>query len=392
VKAVGTSTVDRAYTWSLFERFVAADTSVLPMQTFVPPDDARVGLFAREVAAPVLRELGASVEIDRLHNVIARFGPPSGQELVLVSYQVTHHANRMHDPLRGRNEDGWWYGRGASQGKAGLAAACAALRAMLDGGRDLAGRVVLAVCSEGSSTHESSRVLYECLGPRPAAAVLTIGTENRLLLGNRGRVDVYVDLFGRATHSSVPELGDNPIPRVAEVVSRLDRVPIDATPHPQLGARHLVPYSVVCEPVAPHTIPERCRIKLDRRLLPGDSPEAAVHDVAEALAGVRAEVTMGPLMLPAITADDHPLVVGLREAAESATGRSLAPEYPAWTFDAGYPSSLGIPTLMFGPSYAGSTADDVLDDDRVLESMVMEAGNVYAAFATAFLRTGASPR
>jgi acetylornithine deacetylase/succinyl-diaminopimelate desuccinylase-like protein len=380
---VGSSAVDRAYAWSLFERFVAADTSVLPMRTFVPPDDSRVGAFAREVAAPVLRELGADVEIDRLHNVVARFGPPSGKELLLVSYQVTHHANRMRDPLRGRIADGWWYGLGASQGKAGLAAACAAVRALLDEGRDLTGRVILAVCSEGSSTHESSRVLYECLGPRPAGAVLTVGTENRLLLGNRGRVDVYVDLPGKATHSSVPELGDNPIPRIAEVLSRLDRVPIDRTSHPLLGARHLVPYSVVCEPVAPHTIPERCRVKLDRRLLPGDSTEAAVHDVATALAGVRAEVTMGPVMLPALTADDDPVVVRLRAAAESVTGRSLVAEYPAWTFDAGYPASLGIPTLMFGPSYAGSTADDVLDDDRVLESMVMEAAGVYAAFATA---------
>jgi acetylornithine deacetylase/succinyl-diaminopimelate desuccinylase-like protein len=387
MNGVGATAVDRAYAWSLFERFVAADTSVLPMQTFVPPDDARVGAFAREAAAPVLRELGANVEVDRLHNVVARFGAPTGEELVLVSYQVTHHANRMRDPLRGRIEDGWWYGLGASQGKAGLAAACAAVKAMLDQGRDLAGRLVLAVCTEGSSTHESSRVLYERLGPPPAAAVLTIGTENRLLLGNRGRVDVYVDLHGKATHSSVPELGDNPIPRIAEVLSRLDRVPIDTTTaHPQLGSRHLVPYSVVCEPVAPHTIPERCRIKLDRRLLPGDSPEAAVRDVAAAVADMRAEVTMGPVMLPALTAGDHPVVVRLRQAAESATGRSLAPEYPAWTFDAGYPASLGIPTLMFGPSYAGSTADDVLDDDRVLESMVLEAGAVYAAFATAFLK------
>jgi acetylornithine deacetylase/succinyl-diaminopimelate desuccinylase-like protein len=386
MNAAGATPLDREYAWSLFERFVAADTSVRPMQTFVPPDDARVGAFAREVAAPVLRELGADVEIDRLHNVLARFGPPTGEELVFVSYHVTHHANRMHDALRGRIEDGWWYGLGASQGKAGLAAACAAVRAMRDRGRDLAGRVALAVCSEGSSTHESSRVLYECLDPRPAAVVLTIGTENRLLLGNRGRVDVYVDLHGRATHSSVPELGDNPIPRIAAVLSRLDRVPIDtATAHPQLGSRHLVPYSVVCEPVAPHTIPERCRIKLDRRLLPGDSPEAAVRDVAATLAGVRAEVTMGPVMLPALTAVDDPVVVRLRKAAESATGRSLAPEYAAWTFDAGYPASLGIPTLMFGPSYAGSTADDVLDDDRVLESMVLEAGSVYAAFASAFL-------
>lgn len=381
---------DRAYAWSLFERFVAADTSVRPIQTFVPPDDPRVARFANEVAAPELRALGADVAVDALHNVVARFGRPTGDEVVLVSYPVTHHSNRMRDPFRARSEDGVWIGLGASQGKAGLAAACAAVRAMRDAGEEIAGRVVLAVCSEGSSTHESSRVLYETLGPRPRAVVLTIGTDNELMLGNRGRVDVYVDVRGKATHSSAPELGDNPIPRTGEVLGRVPAITIDTTPHPLLGTRHLVPYSVVCEPVAPHTIPEQCRIKLDRRLLPRDSPEDAVRDVAAAMSGLRVDVSMGPLMLPALTAEDDPTVVAMRRAAEQAVGRQLEPAYPAWTFDAGHAASLGIPTVMFGPSSPGSSAEDVLDEDRVAESMVLEAAAVYAAFIDGMSRiTGA---
>jgi len=200
------------------------------------------------------------------------------------------------------------------------------------------------------------------------------------MLGNRGRVDVYVDIPGRATHSSAPELGDNPIPRAGEALSRVGRVGFDTMPHPLLGARHLVPYSLVCEPVAPHTVPERCRIKLDRRLLPGDSPEQAVRDVAAVMADVRVDVSMGPLMLPALTRDDDPAVVAMRRAAEPALDRRLPPAYPAWTFDAGYPASLGIPTVMFGPSSPGSSAQDVLDEDRVAESMVLEAVTAYAAF------------
>jgi acetylornithine deacetylase/succinyl-diaminopimelate desuccinylase-like protein len=254
---------------------------------------------------------------------------------------------------------------------------------MRDAGDKIAGRVVLAVCSEGSSTHDSSRSLYELVGRRPRAVVLTIGTDNAFMLGNRGRVDVYVDVPGKATHSSVPELGDNPIPRTAEALARLRRVRIDTTAHPLLGARHLVPYSVACDPVAPHTIPEHCRIKLDRRLLPGDSPEEAVRDVARAMSELRVDVSMGPLMLPALTAEDDPTAVALLTSAEQALGRTLRPVYPAWTFDAGYAASLGIPTVMFGPSSPGSSAEDVLGEDRVAESMVLEAAAVYAAFIEA---------
>ena len=375
--------VDRGYAWSLFEKFVAADTSVMPMQTSVPPDDVRVSAFAHDVAAPELRRLGATVEVDRLNNVVARFGRAHGRELVLVSYPVTHHGNRMREPFKARVTGGSWFGLGASQGKAGLAAVCAAVKALIDAGEDLNGRVAVAICSEGSSTHESSRVLYETLGGRPAAAVLTIGTENRLLLGNRGRVDIYVDVPGSATHSSVPQFGDNPIPRVGQALARLEQFRVDPTPHPLLGARHVLPYSVVCEPIAPHTIPEHCRIKLDRRLLPGDSPEEAVKEVASALSDIRVDVSMGPLMLPALTREDDPVIVQLRRSAEAVTGRRLEPGYAAWTFDAGYPVSLGIPTLMFGPSMGASNADQVLDDDCVPEPMVMEAATVYAGFILA---------
>ena len=371
---------DRAFAWSLFEKFVAADTSVRPMQTFVPPDDPRVAEFAHEVAAPVLRELGANVSVDALNNVVARFGPLTGRELMLVSYPVTHHANRMPDPLRARTDGSMWVGLGASQGKAGMVAAITAARDLIEAGHDLGGRAVLALCSEGSSTHASSAALYESLGSRPAAVVLTIGTENRMMLGNRGRVDVYIDVAGRSTHSSSPALGDNPIPRVAEVLERVRRISVDGTNHPLLGARHLVPYSVVCEPVAPHTIPERCRVKLDRRLLPGDSADAAVEEVAAAMSDLRVEVSMGPLMLPALTRDDDAEVVSLRQAGERVTGRSLPPAYPAWTFDAGYPSSLGLPTLMFGPSAQQALSTDLLDTDCVEEAMVMEAAAVYEAF------------
>ncbi len=212
---------------------------------------------------------------------------------------------------------------------------------------------------------------------------MTIGTENSLLLGNRGRIDIRVDIAGRATHSSSPDSGVNPILQVESVLRGLGKVAIDRTPHPLLGARNLVPYSLVCRPQAPHTIPETCRITIDRRILPGDSPEAAVEEVAEAMAGLQVEVSMGPLMLPALTSQDLPTIALLRRAAESALGRRLAPSYPAWTFDAGYPVSLGIPTLMFGPSAAGASSTGVLDDDTVPQKMVMEAANAYAAFMAA---------
>jgi len=70
--------VDREYVWSLFERFVAADTSVRLGETAVSPADPRVAAFASDVAARELRALGAVVEVDSLNNGVGRFSALSG--------------------------------------------------------------------------------------------------------------------------------------------------------------------------------------------------------------------------------------------------------------------------------------------------------------------------
>jgi hypothetical protein len=66
-------------------------------------------------------------------------------------------------------------------------------------------------------------------------AALQLDQRMRISLGNRGRVDVDVTLRGRTTHSSTPEAGANAIEATALVVARLT---------------------------------------IDRRLLPGDDPDA----------------------------------------------------------------------------------------------------------------------
>jgi acetylornithine deacetylase/succinyl-diaminopimelate desuccinylase-like protein len=115
-------------------------------------------------------------------------------------------------------------------------------------------------------------------------------------------------------------------------------------------------------------------------MLPGDSPEDAVDDVARLMDGLPVTVSTGPLMLPALTDVDDPAVAAMRRAAEAVLGYGLPPTFPAWTFDAGYSVSLGIPTLMFGPSSSEISGEGVLEDDHVAEAAVLQAAAVYAAF------------
>ncbi len=383
------SDIDVGLMWTLFERFVAADTFCRVGENWITPGDARVVSFAHAVAAPTFRELGGEVRVDRLNNVVCTFGKNRGSELLFVAYPALHHGNEMLDPLRARREgtgdDERWIGLGAGQSKGALAAVCAAVRLLQEQGLDLAGRVALAVSSEGGSSHVSARALYSGFERLPAGAVLVVGTENRISLGNRGRVDVVVEVHGRATHSSSPSLGENPIPIVAEVQARVSRLELGAETHEYLGTRALVPYKLVCGPIAPHTIPAWCRLVLDRRTLPGDDEDAVVAQIAGALSGLPVSVTAGAAMLPALVDESADVVGALQAGAERALGRRLETFYPPYTFDAGYPCSLGVPTVMCGPSSPEIAGAGIMGEDSVLVGQIRAAAAVYAGAVAARL-------
>jgi succinyl-diaminopimelate desuccinylase len=363
--------------WRLFARFVEADTSVRPGETRVDARDERLREFMTAVAAPELEQLGASITLDKANNLLARFGPDTGNELLFVAYPATHHGNEMEEPLSPRERDGLWIGLGASQGKGGLASICAAVARMREEGIDPAGRISVAVSSEGSSSHASSEVLYRSFERLPAGAVLVVGTGNRISLGNRGRVDVVVRVEGRATHSSAAGPGDNPIPVVAEVLRRLEVVPAAAAAHPQLGSASLVSYRLECGPIAPHTIPAWCELVLDRRILPGETPTAAVSEIEEALAGLPITVTRAATMLPALVEPDAAVVTALQAGARETIGRPLETLYRRDTFDAGYPCALGVPTVMCGPSTTDFGGHDVLGEDAVDPAALRDGAAIF---------------
>lgn len=374
--------IDGELMWEVFSRLVAGDTHARIGENRIAPDDERLASFAADVARPLFQELGADVVVDPLNNVVARFGEDRGSELLFVAYPALHHGNEMADPLRARREelggDERWVGLGAGQSKAALAAVCAAIRLLQEQDVDLAGKVSLAVSSEGGSSHVSATSLFSGFDPLPTGAVLVVGTQNRISLGNRGRVDVVVEIRGRATHSSSPDTGENPIPIVAEVQTRLSALELAADAHPQLGSRSLLPYKLECGPIAPHTIPAWCEIVYDRRTLPGDDETSVVAEIANLVDDLPVTISAGATMLPALVDESATVVQALQSGARRSLGRSLETFYPPYTFDAGYPCALGVPTVMCGPSSSEIATHGILGEDAIRLSQVREAAAVYA--------------
>ncbi len=98
--------------------------------------DPRIVSAVDEVVMPMIEALGPNqVERHSDGDLVARFGPPGDDGLLIQTYIVSQHGNQMDDPLVGGLVDGKSFGvpgkvavgQGANQNKGPMAAALAAL-------------------------------------------------------------------------------------------------------------------------------------------------------------------------------------------------------------------------------------------------------------------------
>jgi acetylornithine deacetylase len=350
--------------------------------------DPAVQSYLRETVAELAAGLGLAPEFDAMGNLVVRCGRPGAGRALVFAYAMTHPVNRMAEPFLPRvstGEDGrrWMRGRGAAEQKAAVAAALLAAGRLRQA--DLPGELVVCVSTAGETgRHDAARAFMAEFGaPRFDWAVVALGTGNRIGLGNKGRIDVLLTVRGRAAHSSTPWAGVNAISGAVEAIGRLAAVPLPGS-HPELGRPTLTVTSIHSAPAATHTVQDEVRLTLDRRLLPGDDPQAALSDIASALGSIEpyaVAVEPGPYMFPSEVAADAPLVALLQAAASS----PLATSWSHGAIDAGYFNQEGVPAVMFGP---GDPDMFHTDDERVALADVIVAAEVLTRAARLHLSGG----
>jgi acetylornithine deacetylase/succinyl-diaminopimelate desuccinylase-like protein len=124
---------------------------------------------------------------------------------------------------------------------------------------------------------------------------------------------------------------------------------------------------------------------LDRRLLPGEDPDAAFRDIQEAvqeLPGWSIAVTRGDFMYPSDVAKDGPLAAVTTSASRELTKSESELFYSPAALDAGFLNRNGIETIMFGP---GDLRFAHTDQEAVSVQEVRDAAKIYAATALQLL-------
>lgn len=342
--------------------------------------------FIGTCVEPLLREWGLATRRDSMGSLIAELGPQhTAGSVLLMTYAMTHPAATMRDPFAGEiistPEGRAVRGRGVAEQKGALAAALAALGQLLRR-TDLKHRLVFALSSAGETgRHDAARSILGELCVAPRLGVVAIGSNGKIALGNKGRIDIEIEIRGTASHSSMPWAGVNAIDGAHRLLDVLHTVRLDGVSHPALGRATLTSTSIESWPKATHTIQNRVRLVLDRRLLPGEDPDAAFVQIERLVKSVAAPCTLdvrrGPFMYPCAIAEEGPF---LRHVLAGHAAQGLPPPetfYSHGALDAGFLVTQGCEASMWGP---GRMEQFHTDEESLLIRELAAGARAYLGF------------
>jgi len=322
------------------------------------PESPGEGACARALAG-VLENWGFSVEIDEIapnrSNVVARLGPSDAPALMLNGHlDVVGVEGMVHPPFAADVRDNRIYGRGSADMKGGVAAMCAA--AVLGYSPKAKRQILITAVVDEEYESLGMRALLAS-GVRADAAIITEPTRLAICPAHRGFVWFEVGFTGRAAHGSRYDIGIDAIMHAGLFLTELDELEKkrDAGPLHRLLGRGSLHASTIQGGVGLTTYPEKCDLRVERRTLPGESPEMAMAEITDAVARVRskrpdldARVTFIKAQLPSDVPGDSPIVMRLRTALEREGMPVKIEGLSAWT-DAALLNEAGIPAICFGP-------------------------------------------
>jgi acetylornithine deacetylase len=348
-----------------------------------------------DVLISICREQGWKWSRQAVHpgrdNLLIKFDgntPPhhNGEFLLWDVHQDTVPVEGMTiEPFGGEVRDGRVYGRGSCDVKGSMAAMLAAL-SRRTGTRSLP-TIVLACTINEECGYTGAKALSRlwsdvaCLEqeffPRtPDAAIVAEPTELDVVIAHQGQVRWRCHTIGRAAHTSRPDAGVNAIYAMANVVHAIERyhaeLSTSGAEHPLCG-RPSVCVSTIHGGVGINTVPERATIEIDRRLAPGEAPDAAFKDLVRYVSD-RADIGRSrvehdePFMQSSGLVDQNNRALAKR-LSQIVLKHDRASELVGVRFgtDAAAIAATGVPTVVFGPGSIDQahTADEFIAIDQL---------------------------
>ena len=285
-------------------------------------------------------------------------GSERGRAIMFCGHTDTVGVTGMDAPFDPVVRDGRLFGRGAQDMKAGVAAMIDAARVARERGFRKGRIVIAAVADEEYASIGADALVRKW---KADAAIVTEPTDLKIGIGHKGFAWATIETRGRAAHGSRPQDGRDAIMRMGRVLTRLEQLDreLQSRPaHPLLGTGSLHA-SIISGGHELSSYPDRCRLQLERRTIPGEGVGTFAGEMEAVLAALFEEdpeleasmklmFSRPPYEVPAT----HELPRALQSAAQSSGAETSAVGMSFWT-DAAILGGAGIPSVLFGPGGAG---------------------------------------
>ena len=292
------------------------------------------------------------------HNFIARFaGENPERQLLFECHMDTASAEVMTiPPFEPHIRDGLLYGRGSCDTKAGGAAMIHAIKRLRDAGITPPRTILYAGTIDEEAFFAGTNHLAEHLDVE--AAVICEPTDLDVVRAHKGAVRFHLNVTGKAAHSAKPHLGINAITKMARLIARIAdeispqyaelRYPLLGSPTFNVGT--------IEGGAQVNFVPDQCRIAIDCRLIPGQTPEGVVAGFKEVIVRAKAEddaldaTIEDPFFVcAALGTDENAHIVSSAAAAcDKVLGKATIAGVPYATDGSPF-SARGVPTIVLGP-------------------------------------------
>ncbi len=349
----------------------------------VNPTVAPGGSGEAEIAAYIARTLvGIGLETSTFESGPGRTttigtlrGTGGGRSLMLNGHADTVGVEGMADPFSGEVRDGRVYGRGAHDMKGSLAACLGAAKMLADARVALRGDlVVAAVADEEYGSLGTADLVTRC---RPDAAIVAEPTSLQVCLAHKGYIWIEVETIGKAAHGSRFAEGVDAVMRMGRFLAELDRLERalrEGPPHPLVGPPSL--HAAMIEGgTGLSTYADSCRLKIERRTVPGETVDGAVAQIRAIADRLAAEdssfsATVRPFFSrePFEVSPDVGIVRTIARAATAVLGRTPAFVGDSPWMDSALLAAAGVETVVMGPVGAGEhSAVEWVDIESVVQ-------------------------
>ena len=384
------------------------------------------------------------VEIDPQGNVLGYMG--AGETLIAYDAHIDtvgigNINNWRFDPYEGFESDTEIGGRGTSDQMGGIVSAVYGAKIMKDLGllNDKYTVLVTGTVQEEDCDGLCWQYIINEDKVRPEFVVSTEPTDSGIYRGQRGRMEIRVDVKGISCHGSAPERGDNAIYKMADILQDIRSLNendaadgteikglvkmLDEKYNPEWKEARFLGRGTVTTSEIFFTSPSRCAVadscavSLDRRMTAGETWESCLEEI-RSLPNVKkygedVKVSMYQYDRPSykglvypiecyfptwVIPEDHPVTKALEESyknmygnsrigvAETLVMRTARPLTDKWTFSTNGVSIMGrngIPCIGFGP---GAEAQAHAPNEKTWKPDLVVCAAVYAALPTVYCK------